>query len=449
MSGSGAEHWEGGWGPSFEPAARAVLGALRSGELVEGTPYDTVALAGRFDVSLPTVRRALDRLGDTGLVDVGADDTVRFTRLSRAEWTESSQQLLAWLESAVRTAVPVLDDAAVERYRALVTTARTAAAHRDPALDPAFFDTVRFWAGATPNRLMARQLTRSLERLRFGPGVVVPWTVWDSEGWFAGSLRAAIDRDADAASRAAHTLTRLWDGYLATADVEWTVEDTGRAPTWGRWDRDDLWYDVLGAVRDGTFTRSQTYGVREVAARFRTSPTELRPVLRRLELLGLVASEDSDEHATVRITDPDVHDWIEAEQSLQAIHEACARWAIPGLDDDARTTLAALVQRAHRESTTRDYAFTATMLGFTQFYAAHVPNRYLRASAGLTIGRLAYILEHPPQFRQWDVEGYLAAVRTAAADRTPASAVAVGHGLDRQIESHIADVAARYESMEP
>lgn len=443
--------------PLFDDAFTRVLAGIRDGSLVEGTEYDLLALGERYGVRPAVLDGALQRLADIGLARLQPGSIVRFTTLDPVTWAEGSWLLVGLVEVAMRAAVPVATDEDVDDYERLVATARRAAAERGDELDPAVFATIAFWAERTPEYLTARLLVRTVEQVRYGLPVAAPWQVTDVESWLASSLQALRLRDRSSAERAAHVLARTWRRHLEQCATTWglapatLVDPVGAASAemyWGDWQPDDDWFELLGSLRDGSLERGHEYSLRELTARFRTPLRRLLPMIRRLEVMGLVQS-GGDLDGSVRVTSPTLTDWAETIGLLLGLQEMCARSTVPRLTDDDRERLGAILGRIRRQARVRDYAYTSTLLELNRFFADRSPNRAMRQTTTIVIARLAYILAEPPPFRQWEIEDVLQLFDEAARTGDPDTASEACHALAAHFDAHITDVTARYESMGP
>lgn len=442
--------WAGGWPPEFDGAYRTLLAASRDGRIPTGVDLHTSELGAELDIVPRLLRGGLERLADLGLVAPGPGGTVRFQTMAPERWAASSRLFVGYLEVAMRSAVTTLDQVAVERYAGLVDRLRRSARQRDPDLDGAMTDSLRFWIETTPDALVARVALRSLELQRFGLNPSVPWRVWSVEGWCAASLQAARLGDPSAAERAAHVLGRLWPEYLRDAADTLGLPherlldppaESLRTPDWAVWRDDALWEDMLGAIRDGSLERGRVYSFAELLPRFRAPHERLLPGIRRLELMGLVAPAGEDGRS-ILVTEPTLDDWADTLAMLLGLHELCARDAVTRLDDADRATLDGLLGDTGRFAQRRDYAYTVSVLAITRFFAEHVGNGFLRDATLVTISRLAYILDDPPPFRQWNMQDFLALTREAAELRDPQLAADSAHALRAHFDAHIAEVRA-------
>lgn len=444
------------WRPLFDDAFTRVLAAIRSGDLRDDRTHDALELCERFDVRPAILEGALQRLADIGLAELLTEDRVRFRTLDAVTWAEASWLLVGLVEVAMRATVPRATDADVDDYAALVAAARRAAGERGDELDPAVVATIGFWAERTPERLAGRLLVRTLQQVRYGLAERVPWRITEVEPWLASSLQAIRLRDTTSAERAAHVLARSWERYLTDSAVDLHVDPEALVRPlaaesgelyWADWHPDDTWYEVLGSVRDGSLELGREYPLRELTARFRVPSARLLPMIRRLEVMGLVhAGPDRD--GSVLVTTPTIDDWAETITLLLGLQEMCMRAAIPSLTDDDVAELDQLSARVRREARVRDFAFTASLLEINRFFAVRSPNRPMRQTTAVTISRLAYILPEPPPFRQWDIEDFLQLLDDAVRARDPGLASAACHTLASHFDAHIADVRARYGSMD-
>lgn len=442
--------------PVFDEAFVTVLAGIRDGTLRDDTDYDVLALCDRFAVHPAVLEGALQRLADIGLARVLPGDVVRFPPLDPVAWAEGTWLLVGVVEVAMRALVPVATDEDVERYAALVAAARRAAADRGDELDTTVLATLDFWAGTGPESFTPRLLVRSMQQTRYGLATRPPWRNPDVEAWLASSLQALRLRDVRSAERAAHVFARLWSRYLAESARELGLEpDTlvhpagGASETlyWADWRADDDWFELLGSVRDGSLVPGRSYAFRDLTARFRIPLQRLLPMIRRLEVMGLVAaSPDRDD--SVMVTTPTVDDWAQTIGLLLGLQEMCARTCIADLTDADVAELDALVARVRREARVRDFAYTATLLEIARFFALRTPNRAMRQTTSVVISRLAYILPEPPPFRQWAVEDFLQLLDQAVHSRDADTVSEAFHALSTHFDAHVADVRTRYGTME-
>ncbi|WIB77632.1 FCD domain-containing protein [Curtobacterium sp. MCPF17_002] len=442
--------------PVFDDAFTIVLAGVRDGTLREDTAYELLELCERFGLHPPVLEGALQRLADIGLARIDPADLVRFTKLDAVTWAEGSWLLVGLVEVAMRALAPVADDADVARYEELVTAARRAAAERGDELDPAVLATVDFWAERTPESFTGRLLVRTLQQMRYGLPVRPVWTVTDVESWLASSLQSLRLRQTSSAQRAAHVFGRLWRRYLeASAPALGVAPDALLHPAgaasgdlyWADWRADDDWFEVLGSLRDGTLRPGHEYPLRALTARFRVPLRRLLPMIRRLEVMGLLEA-GPDRDGSVLVTAPTVDEWAETISLLLGLQEMCARSCMPTLTDDDVEGLRSLLLRARREGRVRDYAYTSTLLEITRFLAVRTPNRAMRQTTTVVIARLAYILPEPPTVRQWQVEDFLQLIEEAAEARDPETASEACHALALHFDAHVVDVHARYGTME-
>lgn len=444
------------WRPLFDDAFTRVLVALRSGTLPDDGEHDLLELCERFDCRPAVLAGALQRLADIGLAQLLPGDRVRFRKLDPVAWAEGSWLLVGLVEAAMRVTVPTATDEDVTRYAELVAAARRAATERGDELDPAVFATIAYWAERSPDRLTARLLVRTLQQLRYGSPAPVPWKVVEIESWLASSLQALRLRDRSSAERAAHVLTRLWDRYLETsaaalgvdaASLLRPVSATSEELYWADWRPDDDWIEVLGSIRHHTLEPGREYSLRDLTARFRIPMPRLLPMVRRLEVMGLVHA-GPDREGSVLVSVPTVDDWAETVGLLLGLQEMCVRSAIPALADADIAQLDELLAQVRRQARLRDFSYTATLLEINRYFASRSPNRAMRETTTVTISRLAYILPEPPPFRQWAIEDFLQLLEEAARARDPELGSEACHALAAHFDAHVADVRARYGSME-
>jgi DNA-binding GntR family transcriptional regulator len=438
------------WRPMFDDAYQAVLAAIRDGRLPHDVDHDETEFGAAVDLAPLALQGALERLTDMGLVRPGSNGAFRVATLAPARWAQDVWALVGYLEVDMRSSMPAITDQDVERYAGIVEDARRAAAERDPAaMDTAMTASFVFWADVTPNRLASRFTVRALEQLRFGLATTVPWTVWRVEGWLAASLQAARLRDVPTAERAAHVLLRLWSTFLEEAAVTLGIDAPDLLvpppidPDEDAWVPDDLWYQLLGAVRDGSLERGREYGFAELLPRFRVPYARLLPRIRRLELMGLVVAGAHGD-GSIRIATPTVEDWVESQELLLGLHEQSARWSVPYLTADEREAVVARIDLAGRYAQVRDYAYPVVLTDITRYLAVHSRNRAVRASTLVVISRMAYVLEDPPRFKQWNMQDFLELSREAVETADADLAAEAAHALTGHFDAHIAGVRDRY-----
>ncbi|ROP74831.1 hypothetical protein [Curtobacterium sp. PhB115] len=446
-----ADRHDDGWTPQFRDAYQSVLGAIRDGSLARDVDHDELALSGRLDLDPAVLHGVLERLADVGLVTFVGAAELRFGTLSVPAWVDNGRLLVGLLEGVVRSAVPTLTAEDEPAHAASADDLRRAAALRTADLDPAFWATLRFWIDRTPNPVLAGLANRALERVRFGVDPSVPFRNTDVEEWIAASQQAARYRTPAAAARAAHVLARVWEGNLVACaeplghtpdELLAATSSAADAPFWATWTPDDLWWDLLAMVRDGTLERDRTYRAREIAARLRQSVLVLMPLFRRLELMGLIATPPADPEA-IRIVRPDVRHWVDSLQLAATLQEMCASWAIPALSARGRTQLRAVVAAARRQARTRDFAYTLTMVELSRVFGAHTQNPWIAGNLRLALSRLAFVFDDAPLFRQWDIEDVLTLLDRAIDTGDAVLATEAMHALGLHYDVHIAEVTAR------
>ncbi len=441
-----------GWAAEFDATYRAVLGAVRDGSLARDTDHDELALSGWFDVDPAVLHGALERLADIGLVEFVADAAVRFGSLSVPAWVDNGWLLVGLVEGVMRSALPVLTETDVVAHAPVAEALRRAGALRTPDLDPAFWASLQFWIDRTPNRALARLTSRAMERVRFGVEPSVRFETIDVEAWVATSQQAVRYRVPASTERSAHVLARLWDAHLRgsagrlgrTPDA--LVAETSAAedtPSWATWRPDDLWWDLLAMVRDGTLRREHTYRAREIAARLRQPVRTLMPLFRRLQLMGLVDTR-ADDPEGIRVTRPDVQHWVDSLQLASTLAEMCARWAVPVLSEQGRAELHAVTAAARRQARIRDYAYTLTMVDLSRVLGSHTPNPWIAGNLRLAISRLAFVFDEAPPLRQWDIEDVFALLDQAIDTGDAALATEAMHAQNVLFDAHIADVVDRF-----
>ncbi|PYY40298.1 hypothetical protein DEJ03_16515 [Curtobacterium sp. MCLR17_043] len=329
---------------------------------------------------------------------------------------------------------------------------RRAATLRTPDLDPAFWASLRFWIDRSPNAALARLGRGALERVRFGTSPSVPFRNTDVDDWAAASEQALRYPSPRAAERAAHVLARVWENQLAAvapslgynpAGLLTVTSAAADVPTWAAWAPDDLWWDLLALVRDGTLERGRTYPPQDVAARLRRSARILTPLFRRLELMGLV-ERPPDALDSVRITDPGVQHWVDSLQLATTLTEMCARSAVPVLSADGRAELHRVIATVRQYARTRDYAFAVGMVELSRTLSRHTPNPWVAGNMRLAISRLAFVFDEAPPLRQWGVDDVLSLLDEAIDTGDPDLASAAVHALAVHYDAHVLEVTARW-----
>ncbi|QZQ55995.1 FCD domain-containing protein [Curtobacterium sp. TC1] len=448
-----------GWTPQFDQAYRNVLGAVRDGSLGQDVAHDELALSGQFDLDPVVLHAVLERLCDVGLAVLDDRAAVRFRSLSPAAWVDNGWLLVGLLEGVMRSAVPVLTAADRAEQGRVAETLRRSAHLRTPELDPAFWASIAFWIDRTPNASLGRLTARAVERARFGVTPSIPFRSTEVDAWAAAAEQAVRYPGVRSAERAAHVLARLWGEHVdAAAAAFGKASDDGSpsssaysapedSPSWAVWTPDDLWWDLLALVRDGTLERDRTYRADEIAARLRQSVRRLMPMVRRLELLGLVETRPDDPEA-VRITRPDLQHWTDSLQLASTLVEACARWSVPTLDDTGRAELHDVIDRLRRQGRIRDYGYTMSVVELSRLLADHTPNPWLAGSLRFALSRLAFVFDEAPPFRRWDIEDVLTQLEDAIDRGDPDRAADAAHALNVHYDAHIVDVVARLSGTE-
>jgi len=452
-----------GWTPAFGDAYRTVLGAIRDGSLARDVDHDELAVSGRLDLDPTVMHGALERLADLGIVEFVADSAVRFGALSESAWIDNGWLLIGLMEGVMRSALPALTEADAADQAAVGEALRRAASLRTPELDGAFWASLRFWIDRTPNRVLARLSARALERVRFGTVRTVPFRATDVDAWVASAQQAVRYREPASAERAAHALARLWEaqlvaaatdlsgwpgGPLAAAEAASAASAGDGAPDWATWTPDDLWWDLLAMVRDGTLERDRTYRAPEIAARLRQPVRTLMPLFRRLELMGLVTTRPDDPEG-IRLTRPGVQHWVDSLQLCSTLAEMCARWCIPTLDADARAEVRGVVAVLRRQARIRDYGYTVTMVELSRVLSTYTPNRWIAGNLRVALSRLAFVFDEAPPFRQWDVDDVFALLDQAIATGDAVSATEAMHALGIRYDMHIVEVTGRMDTSAP
>ncbi len=442
----------------FDDAYRTVLGAARDGSLERDVDHDELVLSGRFGLDPVVLHAVLERLTDVGLVTVVADGTVRFGTLSVPAWNDNGHLLVGLMEGVLRSArtaalpAPAPTPSDTAEHDAVFGALRRAAALRTPDLDPAFWASLRFWIDRSPNAALTGLARGALERVRFGASPSVPFRTTAVEDWAAASDQALRYPSPRTAERAAHVLARVWDEQLTAvapslgvtpADLRTVTSAAADVPTWAAWQPDELWWDLLAMVRDGTLERGRTHPMRDVAARLRTSARTLAPSFRRLELMGLV-ERSPDGPDAVRIADPGVQHWVESLQLATTLTEMCARAAVPTLSADGRAELHRVVATVRQYARTRDYAFAVGMVELSRTLGRHTPNPWIAGNMRLAISRLAFVFDEAPPLRQWAVDDVLSLLDEAIDTGDPDLASAAVHALAVHYDAHVLEVTARW-----
>lgn len=450
----------GGWTPQLDQAYRNVLGAVRDGSLGQDIVHDELALSGRFGLDPVVLHAVLERLSDVGIAVLDDHAAVRFRSLSSAAWVDNGWLLVGLVEGVMRSAVPVLTAADLVEQGRVAEALRRSAHLRTPELDAAFWASITFWIDLTPNVSLGRLAARAVERARFGVTPSIPFRRTEVDTWAAAAEQAVRYPGVRSAERAAHVLARLWGEHVDDAAAAFgTAPDDGSpaspsahpapadSPSWAVWTPDDLWWDLLAMVRDGTLQRDRTYRASEIAAGLRQSARRLMPMVRRLELLGLVETRPDDPEG-VRITRPDLQHWTDSLQLASTLVEACARWSVPTLDDTGRAELHEVIDRLRRQGRIRDYGYTLSVVELSRLLADHTPNPWLAGSLRFALSRLAFVFDEAPPFRRWDIEDVLTQLEDAIDRGDPDRAVDAAHALNVHYDAHIVDVVARLSGTE-
>jgi DNA-binding GntR family transcriptional regulator len=440
----------------IDEAFMRILAGVRDGTLRHDVDHTELELGEQFDLRPGVLQGALQRFADIGMARRVPGDDIRFTTLDPVTWAEASWMLVGLVEVAMRAAVPAMTDDDVRQYEQLVTVARASAAARDDGLDPAVFATIAFWADHTPEPLTAGLLRRALLQLRYGAASPAPWTVTAIESWLASSLQASRLRNAGSAERAAHVLGRLWRDHLTSvAERLGIAADALLRPVdapsehlyWADWQADDDWFEVLGAIRGGSLERGQEYAFSTLTARFRLPLRRLLPMLRRLEVMGLVEG-GTDADGSIVVATPGVEEWAQSLNVLAGMSEMSARSGFPELTATQAEEIQARITRVRRAARTRDYAYSVALFELHREIAVHARNRAMRETTLATISRLAFILPTSHPFEQWEIEDYLQLLEEAVQTRDPEVASEASHALAAHHDAHIAVVRAHYGTME-
>lgn len=453
----------GGWTPQLDQAYRNVLGAVRDGSLGQDVVHDELALSGRFGLDPVVLHAVLERLSDVGIAVLDDHAAVLFRSLSSAAWVDNGWLLVGLVEGVMRSAVPVLTAADLVEQGRVAEALRRSAHLRTPELDAAFWASITFWIDRTPNVSLGRLAARAVERARFGVTPSIPFRRTEVDTWAAAAEQAVRYPGVRSAERAAHVLARLWGEHVDDAAAAFgTAPDDGSpgspsassahpapadSPSWAVWTPDDLWWDLLAMVRDGTLQRDRTYRASEIAAGLRQSVRRLMPMVRRLELLGLVETRPDDPEG-VRITRPDLQHWTDSLQLASTLVEACARWSVPTLDDTGRAELHEVIDRLRRQGRIRDYGYTLSVVELSRLLADHTPNPWLAGSLRFALSRLAFVFDEAPPFRRWDIEDVLTQLEDAIDRGDPDRAADAAHALNVHYDAHIVDVVARLSGTE-
>ncbi|WP_144765077.1 hypothetical protein [Curtobacterium sp. 9128] len=450
--------WGGTSAGAFDEPYRRLLEAHRDGTLERGVPLRDVEVARTIGVPRLLVRGGLARLADAGLATMDDQGTVVLHVTGFASWHAAQVWWLAVFELTARTAVPVLTDEDVEAFETLVTATARQGALRSDTFAPLFTDCLRFLVDRSPNALARREAGFVLDELLSAQESVPAWAVWDSDAFLLVAARAARSRDPELMVDAVHAYADLATGpHLDSVRAAFGLPSEP-APAWERvdpedleppWRRDPAWRTVLGAVRSGVLPRGTEHTVGQLAQRFGMDLPVLMPQLRRLQQIGL-AEPTAD--GAVRLTDPTLADWRDAGQLLDAASERCTALVVPLLTPADRRALADLVELLRYQSTVHDQAFTASVLQTARFFAERCGSPRLRNATRIALARVAYVVDHPPDFEQWFIEDYLAPLEQAAADADPMLATEASHALrrhaDRQFATAMRNDAARYGTMD-
>lgn len=432
-------------------ASWVVLGAMRDGSLRAEVEYDVLALSGRLDLDPAGLRAALRWLADLGIVRMGRGGAVRFGVLSIPTWAANSWHLIGLMEGVIRSSVDVLTGADVNYYADLVDAARRRSMERVPEFDAAFWATISFWIERTPNRALAQLATRAAERVRFGMSPSVPFRVWDSEDWLAGSLQVVRFRTHAHAEDAAHSLARLWATQMrASAEIlqvnpdqiAGPAADADDLPGWASWKADEFWWSLLASVRDGTLEYRRPYSVREIAALLRVPRQSIAAHLERLTLMGLLV-QDAKTLDVVHLREPDVQHWVDSLQLAHTLEESAASWTIPSLSETDQAELRSIISRALRQARSRDFGLTVTLVEIMRYVSDRCPNSFIRATALLALSRLAFALPEAPVFRQWNLDDFLLLLDEAVTTRSRTATIEAMHALATHHDAHVLDVSTR------
>ncbi|MGU3411359.1 hypothetical protein ACLBWP_14725 [Microbacterium sp. M1A1_1b] len=440
----------------YEQAYRRMLAAIRDGTLAREQDHDELELGHRFGAGPTELRGALYRLTYLGLARRTGATTVRIESLAPERWAEGSWAVLDLLEIAVRATVPEMTDEQVARHGELVAAAGRDARLRSDALDTSMLATVAFWADETPNHFVGRLLHRVLEQYRYGLEPSPRWRVAGIDRWLAASAQAVQLGDPVSAQQAVHVLARIWPEHLRDVAVARGMDDPDalRAPAPATDatvlvddEPDPAWFDLLGAVRDGTWAPGEVVTTARLARQFRVPVARLVPMLRRLELTRLVRAVPGTDDAVVVHT-PDLRDWSDSVQLATGMFEAAFRQRVTDLSDaDAEVVLASL-RRIGQLGRARDYGYVVALLSFARSCIDGLRNSFLRDSGRIAMDRTAYIMERQTPFRQWELDDFLAMAADAVRARDPGLATEAMHAYGRHIDVHVAEVRARYGTME-
>lgn len=440
----------------FEGTYRRLLAAIRDGELERGTDHDELELEHRVDAGVGELRGALYRLVYIGLARRTGPTTVRFEALAPARWAEGSWAVLDLLEIAFRAAITDLTPDQVSRYGELVDAADRDVRLRSDGLDTSMLATIAFWADETPNHFVGRLLHRTLEQYRYGLDPSPRWRVDGVDRWLAASSRAVHRADVVSAQQAVHVLARTWSDHLADVAAATGTDDPDVLrnpapppdPTVLVDDEPDAaWFDVLGAVRDGTWSAGEMVSVRELARRFHLPAARLVPIVRRLELMSMVRAVPGVED-TVVVRTPDLRDWQDSVQVATGVFEAAFRRMVPDLSDVEATAVSATLRRIGRLGRARDFGYVVALLSFARSCVDRLDNSFLRDSGRIALDRTAYIMEDRTTFRQFALDDFLELATDAVWARDPAVATEAMHAYGLHIDAHVAEVRARYGTME-
>lgn len=426
----------------------SLVGAIRGGLLSPGAVLDDDVLLLEHGVPPGAIPRVLDRLVALGLATRRRDRVVVVREPHFAEWVASVRMLTALIEGEIRSAVTRLTDDDVGELRVRGMRVLDLARARDPEHLAALRAFNRFWRERTPNLALRREVELADARFAFLSARPPDFRRWDLDAYVSTLLRAAEDRDVELACDAAHAFIDLVDA--------WTVDEAGRlgedldgAPTpapglppSGLAD-DDVFWTLLGWIRDGTFPVGTTLLRDDLVGRTGRPSSEVSTAIDRIATIGLVEIVN-DRRADVRRPTPD--EWADAVRMSVIVHEACVRWALPVLSDPDIAQFRALVTHVLRRGRTRDLGYTESYVAVPRFFAERTPVPDLLRLSRTTITRLAFMLTPTPPFEEWDVGDYLSTLVRAVEERDTDLAIEAVHLLVPHNERHIERVLAVHRS---
>lgn len=431
--------WGDPWAAPYDDAYRALLAHVRSGP-PGPMAVDPLLVAADTEVPVDQVLAAAARLEDLGLVEAEPNGAFRAAELGDDAWSDALDHHNALLGSALRVTAPRLTDEDRAEYLTVLDRAERASRLRLPELPAALDDTWSFWFHRSPNRFVGVLGVRAHERLRWGRNHPPTWSGQVVRPWLAGA-RAAATSGSDAAVRAALSANdALFESYRGEHGPPRPSSpvrtDEGPTPTTRR---------LIGAIRAGTLPVGSSHSPRALVFRFDAPPAAVHVALRRLQDLGLVTLDAG----AVRIVEPSLVVWREAMELLTGLFEESAVRLLPELPEPDRSEFRQLVARAREDGAVRDHRYTDSAFAVTRFFATHSGNRWDRRALRLAIGRLVYALPEAPAFRQWDADVLWSSLDAAAGSGDDGAARTAAELFIEVTRAHVADVTARYGTMDP